>query len=61
MRELTALINDLEQRRNAVTEALIGGSARDYAEYRNMCGEIRGLSYAHANLTDLVRKLEEDE
>lgn len=61
MRELQSLINELEQRRNAITDALVAGAAKDIAEYRFMCGEIRGLSYAYTNLNDLVRKIEDDE
>lgn len=52
---------ELEERQNALKEALVTGAAKDYAEYRQMCGEIRGLSFAHTHFSDLVRKLQDDE
>ena len=55
------LIRDIEERRDSITRAVAEGSAKDYAEYRSMCGEIRGLSLAHSYVTDLVRRLENDD
>jgi len=57
------VLKELSERRDTLTRALADGAAKDFAGYQNMCGEIRGLSYAHAIITDLVRKLElsEDE
>lgn len=52
------VLKELSERRDVITQALAEGSAKDFAEYQNMCGEIRGLSYAHAIITDLVRNLE---
>ena len=52
------VIKELSERRDAITQALTAGSAKDFAEYKNMCGEIRGLSVAHAIITDLVRQME---
>lgn len=55
------VIKELSERRDAITQALTAGSAKDFAEYKNMCGEIRGLSVAHAIITDLVRQMEIDD
>lgn len=57
------VLKELSERRDALTHALTASSAKDFAEYKHMCGEIRGLSVAHAIITDLVRNLElsEDE
>lgn len=55
------LTRDIEEKRDAVARALVDGAARDYAEYKSMCGEIRGLSIAHAFINDLVRRMEQDE
>ena len=57
----TVVTKEIEERREAVAQALISGSAKDYAEYKFMTGEIQGLSRAHAFITDLVRKLENDD
>ena len=58
---LSVVLKDVEDRRQIIAEALIAGSAKDFAEYKSMTGEIRGLSLAHSIVTDLVRKLEQSE
>lgn len=55
------LIRDIEEKRDNIARAVVDGAARDYAEYRSMCGEIRGLSLAHSYVTDLVRRMEQDD
>jgi hypothetical protein len=55
------LTRDIEEKRETIARALIDGAARDYAEYKSMCGEIRGLSVAHAYINDLVRRMEQDD
>ena len=55
------LIEEIEERRDALTQALISGAAKDYAEYKHICGEIRGLTFAHAQSTDLARRIENDD
>ena len=57
----TVVVKEIEERRESIAQALISGSAKDYAEYRDLCGEIRGLSRAHAFITDLARKMEDDD
>ena len=57
----SVVLKDIEEHRESIARALIDGTARDYADYKSMCGEIRGLSVAHAFINDLVRKMEQDE
>ena len=57
----TVVLKEIEERREMIGRALIEGSAKDYAEYKSLCGEIRGLSQAHMYITDLVRKMEQDD
>lgn len=57
----TVVIKELEERRESIASALISGAAKDFADYKDLCGEIRGLSRAHAFVTDLVRKMENDD
>lgn len=40
-------------------ENLSTGAVKDYAEYREVCGVIRGLLTAHRELNDLLRKVKE--
>lgn len=58
---ISVVIRELNTRREAISKALADGSARDYAEYKAMAGEIQGLSLAHSLLTDLVRQMEYDD
>ena len=57
------LLSDLREKEKVLLESLGGGVANDYASYREMCGQIRGLLYAQSLINDLVRKYEryEDE
>jgi hypothetical protein len=57
----SVVLKEIEERRDSLAQALISGAAKDYSEYRSLCGEIRGLSHAHAFVTDLVRRLETDD
>jgi hypothetical protein len=58
---LDVVIKELEERRESIAQALISGAAKDFAEYKDLCGEIRGLSRAHAFITDLVKRMENDD
>jgi hypothetical protein len=56
------LLSDrIEEQINLLVNSLSDGVAKDYAEYRDMCGAIRGLRTAHRETNDLVRKIKEDE
>jgi hypothetical protein len=57
----SVVLKEIEDRQSTLTAALNSGSAKDYAEYKYMCGEIRGLSFTHSYVTDLVRRLEQDD
>jgi hypothetical protein len=39
---------------------LVSGQSKDYAQYRELCGVIRGLQTAQREIGDLVRKLKDD-
>ena len=52
------LLKEIEDKRESIGRAVIDGAAKDFAEYRSMTGEIRGLSLAHSYITDLVRRME---
>jgi hypothetical protein len=57
----SVVLKELEERRDSLAQALISGAAKDYSEYRSLCGEIRGLSHAHTYIVDLVKRLENDD
>lgn len=40
-------------------ESLGSGVAKDYAEYQNLCGVIRGLLTAQREINDLLRQVKD--
>lgn len=56
---LELLISKYEDRKKQLIEFLCDGGAKDFAEYRSVCGEIRGLSAAQSETQDFVRRLKE--
>jgi hypothetical protein len=55
---LEILLKQYRDKRNQIAEAVSSGAAKDYAEYRALCGEIRGLLTAESYLLDLAKNLE---
>ena len=58
MNALEVLVKECREKKEQLSQALMGAAAKDYAEYRAICGEIRGLSYAEQAIKDLAKKLE---
>lgn len=53
------LSSQLREEMDAVKESLAAGAAKDYAEYQNLCGKIRGLLVAQSKLNDLKERMED--
>jgi hypothetical protein len=51
----------LQESVDSCEESLVSGAAKDYAQYREICGVIRGLTTAIRELQDLSRNYMEDE
>ena len=59
---LAYLLKEIDKLREDQAVFLNGGGAKDFAEYRHVCGVIRGLTHADQLVRDLVQKMEfEDE
>ena len=58
---LKYLAKELKKAETGLLESLGSGGANDYSNYREMCGQIRGLLYAQDLISDLARKLEKFE
>jgi len=54
---LDALVNQLDNKINQIQEALGNGSAKDFVEYKAMCGEVKGLLTARLNIKDLQQRV----
>ena len=61
MNAFQLILKEIDERRDMLAKALMQGAAKDYAEYRGMCGEIKGLSEAHNFIAEIVKKLEQDD
>ena len=58
---LEYLNKSLVDRQKQIAEAITDGAAKSYEDYKQLVGEIRGLSFAQLSLDDLVRKMEEND
>ena len=52
------LAKEIDKLRGDQTTFLSGGGAKDFAEYRHLCGVIRGLTFAETFVNDLVQRME---
>lgn len=55
---LNTLRTKVRERMNTYADEIAGGSAKDFGEYRNLCGVIHGLALAERDLLDLQNSLE---
>ena len=55
------LLEKIQERIFNLNDSLSNGSAKDYAEYRELCGVIRGLRSAQMEVQDLASRLKENE
>lgn len=60
--KLTELVaQKVDEKVKQLEEALGSRSAKDYAEYCAMCGEITGLLTVRRYITDLTKQIEESD
>lgn len=57
-RAIHHLIGEIQSQKNDKSMFIADGRAADYAEYRHVCGQIRGLAIAEQICKDLVQRLE---
>ena len=60
-RVLEVISSQLSEQIAQTQEFLGTGQAKDYAEYRESCGKIRGLIVAKQQVEDLVRNMEQSD
>lgn len=58
---MDVLQRKLKEQEDSHVQALVGGVVTDYAQYRELCGVIRGLQTAQREIADLVRRLKEND
>ena len=52
-------VEDKKPEIKVLQESLGSGVAKDYAEYQNLCGVIRGLLTAQREINDLLRQVKD--
>jgi len=58
---LEHLLGKIKQIEDQYAVAMVGKSARDYAEYTEMCGVFRGLSLCKGEIDTMMRRFKEQE
>lgn len=58
---ITALRTKIRTDMNNFTDDMANGQCKDFAQYQELCGVIRGLAFAERHLLDLAEKLKEDD
>jgi hypothetical protein len=58
---LAYTVKQLVEQRESYANAVSRGSAKDYAEYKHLCGLIQGLMQAEDIINDLVQKMEKSD
>jgi|TARA_R110000744_G_scaffold68454_2_gene139203 hypothetical protein len=55
------LIERIEEQKSSAIEFLTRGGPKDFAEYKDVCGLVRGLQTARSLVEDLSRNYMEDD
>lgn len=58
---LAYLAKEIAKVRDENSAFLAAGRASDFAEYRHVCGFIRGLNTAEQLINDLVQRMDQDD
>lgn len=58
---LTILRKKLRERMNDLADTIAGGGAKDFGDYRNLCGQVHGLAVAEREILDLQSAMEQSE
>lgn len=60
-RTLEIIKQKINEKQAQMSYAISNGAAKDFAEYRAMCGEVRGLSLAEGYILDLANQMERND
>ena len=61
MNEEEFVVGHLKEKIEEWKNFISDGKCQDYANYANLCGQIRGLKYSLERIEELKEKLEEEE
>lgn len=55
------LLTKTDEERQAHMTMLVAGNATDFAEYKRICGVIRGLNLADEHIRDLAQRMKDND
>jgi len=58
---MSLLLKHMEDDKKSLISALSDGVAKDYAEYKHLCGQIMGISKAQLRVNEMNTRLQNDE
>ena len=58
---MSLLLKHMEDDKKSLISALSEGVAKDYAEYKHLCGQIMGISKAQLRVSEMNARLQNDE
>jgi hypothetical protein len=61
IKALSILRKKLRERMNDLADTVAGGGAKDFGDYRNLCGQIHGLAVAEREILDLQSAMEQSD
>jgi hypothetical protein len=61
MTGLEVLLEQLDEKAQQLQNSIINGNLEDFADYKKLCGEVRGLLIARGYVLDLKDRLEKSD
>jgi hypothetical protein len=58
---MSLLLKHMEDDKKSLVSALSDGVAKDFAEYKQICGQIMGISKAQLRVSEMNNRLQNDE
>ena len=58
---MSLLLKHMEDDKKSLISALSDGVAKDFAEYKHLCGQIMGISKAQLRVREMNNRLQNDE
>lgn len=58
IRATAIVVQNIDEKVKQLEEAIGRGNAKSFEEYRELCGEVRGLLTARSYITDLTKNME---
>lgn len=61
MSVIEAILHEIRARQSQLSDALANSAAKNFEEYKFICGEIRGLTAVETYLIDLAKRMEQSD